>query len=321
MKELEIYDKNIIGAYIAKELTNREISSDKKVELKIIKGIYIDDKSRKEVIKTYKISSTTLWRIEKRFYEAFSNDSVYANIKLNRKKLTDSQNAYINKLLKKDPIYSGLPFVVWDNKILRDYIKIKFSIEFSERQCQNIINHCINTKRDNVLEYINKKYKEYYIVDIFQVAKKDNSDFIKKKTNEKCRLQIMKKFEKIIYTALLFNGRAFGVSEAFDDTTSKKDILLKLFDLIEDKFKPKKKALLIFRSKDFSLNDMIELNGKYKNLEFLCAKTQADLAELAIEDLQDIKEIKRNILKQVKFVEFSYNGRYKEKIDEIIKKS
>lgn len=73
------------------------------------------------------------------------------------KKLTDDQRKDIDELLQKDPKDCG--YKVWDGPTVSDYIKKKFGIDMSTRQCQRLF-HELGYSKIRPQMYPSKGYED-----------------------------------------------------------------------------------------------------------------------------------------------------------------
>lgn len=307
MKELKQIDKEIFKDYIEKQLKIKSISKERKADLRILRDIYIRDKARKTVIEKGIVSATTLWRIEKRFYEVFKSGEAYGDLKLNGNKLTDRNKNLIIKALERSPVYAGVYFTAWDARVLKEYIYESFQVQYSERQCQNIINRYFQGGYESMAEG-----SRIYVADFFPVAMKNYEKKLSK--------SVSYRKSRVVYMALIYDKQAIYAADTFEGGTDSKTMVKVLMRLVKEAMVGEKEALIIFQGKDFSIQDMKEIN-KEGRIKFICARTRGAFEEAAGNKLSDMEDIRKNIEVQMKSVDFSYNSRYREKIAEIIKNS
>jgi len=136
---MKVYEESI-KKYISKELRNKNLSDSKKRELKIVRDLYISNKTKDQIYEKYNIERTTLWRMEKRFLENYSKREIYADIREKRNKLSNIQKLKIERVLKDIPFKCGVPYLEWEKELLKKYINHEFGVEYSDRQCYNMLN-------------------------------------------------------------------------------------------------------------------------------------------------------------------------------------
>lgn len=307
MKELKQIDKEIFKDYIEKQLKIKGISKERKADLRILRDIYIRDKAKKTVIEKGIVSATTLWRIEKRFYEVFKSGEAYGDLKLNGNKLTDRNKNLIIKALERSPVYAGVYFTAWDARVLKEYIYESFQVQYSERQCQNIINRYFQGGYESMPEE-----SRIYVADFFPVAMKNYEKKLSK--------SVSYRRSRVVYMALIYDKQVVYAADTFEGGTDSKAMVKALMRSVKEAMAGEKEAFVIFQGKDFSLQDMKEIN-KEGRIKFICVRTRGAFEEAAGNKLSDMEDIRKNIEVQMKSVDFSYNSRYKEKIAEIIKNS
>ena len=105
--------RELIGQYILEQLEHKDLSTEVRQELNVFKDIYVNNKSKNEVIEKYNIARTTLYRSEKKFLEVYSKGECYINFKSEKSKLTDEQNRKLEEALKGIPLNVGIPYLRW----------------------------------------------------------------------------------------------------------------------------------------------------------------------------------------------------------------
>jgi len=251
---MKVYEESI-KKYISKELRNKNLSDSKKRELKIVRDLYISNKTKDQIYEKYNIERTTLWRMEKRFLENYSKREIYADIREKRNKLSNIQKLKIERVLKDIPFKCGVPYLEWEKELLKKYINHEFGVEYSDRQCYNIFKKYLSYYKtlDEEKNDIIKDYDTCCCVDIFKVANQSNKAENEKKRKLYGNKIILREINRNIFVAIAVSDEVTGVSKSFSTSDFSAKILMELL-VIE--LKCKDKLLMIFEKNVIAFNDL-----------------------------------------------------------------
>ncbi|CUO22667.1 MAG: hypothetical protein ACLTA9_05165 [Clostridium saudiense] len=163
-------DKNLeaIREYIENELSRNEITEERKRELKVINDYYFSELTGEKICTQYNISRRTLYKYRDRFNMMFSNKASYGNLKKGNNKLYDFQRNKLEDALSKSPFIENFKFLEWNEKILKEYIKEKFNLSYTNQQYKRIIEN-IKIDYKKQFDSICSGYDDIIYVDFFSV--------------------------------------------------------------------------------------------------------------------------------------------------------
>ena len=326
MSKIEKMERELIGQYIIEQLEHKDLSAEIIQELNMFKDIYVNNKSKNEVIEKYDIARTTLYRSKKKFLEVYSKGECYINFKSEKNKLTDEQNRQLEKTLKGIPLNVGIPYLRWSIDLIFYYIKSSFGVDYSKTNYYNIYNKNIKYIDDNeIIDYINKNYKCWYNIDVFYVNEKSNEYSIK---NKKKRLKEEQGINyiantpksKYVYAAMAVdsNNNLYKVVESFTDFFIDNSMKQNLINSLLENFLTDDKILLIPMNDFLNSDELLELKERHRNIDFLIIDDKDEVSRIF---RNDFEEIKNNIKEQIDDKKVGIHSNHNRAMEKRIKNS
>lgn len=325
MSQIEQIQRELIGKYILEQLGDRDLATKKIQELNMFKDVYVNNKSKSEVIDKYGVVRTTFYRTEKKFLEVYFKGESYIDVKSKNSKLTDEQNRKLEEALNGIPLSVGMPYLCWDKDRIYTYIKSNFGIEYSNTNYYKILNKgikCIDD--DKIIEYINTNYKCWYNTDIYYVYEKSNTEAIKYKKKilkeESGGTYIGRHISKHVYAALALdsNNNSYDTSVSLTKCFIDNSMKYKLMDSLLRKLLTDDKILIIPMNESLDLDELLELKERHKNIDFLIIDDKDKINRIF---RNDFEEIRNNIEEQNDNKEVGINANHNKKIKQNIRNS
>ncbi|WP_102399586.1 hypothetical protein [Haloimpatiens massiliensis] len=297
MSKIEPIERELISKYILHQLKDRELSTKKRLELNMFKDIYVNNKFKSEVMEKYDVSRSTFYRMEKKFLEAYSKREYYINVKSRKNKLTDEENTKLKEVLKNTPLSAGMPYLRWSIERVDTYIQSNFGVKYSNTRCYQIYNKNVSHIDDNeIIEFVNTNYKNWYNIDIFYLNKKSNEETIKRLEKE-TRLSLVQKRNRYVYCALAVdaNSKDYGTTVSLKNFSMDNSMKYKLIGSLIEKLPAHDKILLILMNESLNLGELMELKEKHENINFLIIDDKDEVNRIF---KNDFEEIRSNMEKQ-----------------------
>lgn len=325
MSKIEQKERELIGKYVLKQLEGKDLSTKKILELNMFKDIYVNNKSKNEVMEKYNIARSTLYRTEKKFLEDYFKGASYIDVKPRNSKLTDEQNIKLKEALKGIPLSFGIPYLRWNIDRIHTYIKNNFGVEYSNTAYNKIFNKNIKyIDDDEIKEYVNKNYKCWYNIDMFYLYEKSNAKAIENKKKilkeEKGITYINNHKSKHVYAAIAIDAN----SNIYDASLSSTNFFIdnsmkhKLIDSLLGKLPIDDKILIIPMNEFFKLNELLELKERHKNIDFLIMDDKDEIKRIFRNDFEEKRE---NIEEQNDNKKVGINANHNKTIKKYIRNS
>ncbi|HAT4093831.1 TPA: hypothetical protein I9Z34_002346 [Clostridium perfringens] len=299
------YDLNNINKYINSELSKDTIDEKRKKELRILLKYYNSSNNVTSICNEENIGRSTFYRIINRFNKIYYSNGSYDNLKYGMNKLNNNQKKQLKNSLESSPFNSKIPYLEWDKDVLKTYLSNKFNIDYTERQCTNIINkNNIYYDPRKELNKILLNYDNILFLDLFKVVTKG---IIDKNSDRKVKV-IRRNEDRDIF---LFLGYDLNWNIVHEILVINKYNNLNSLNLLKGN---NSKTIAIIKYN--KLNNMIIENLTYKNIIIVKKDLYYELVNKKY--ILKLEELKKELKEEFNTSKIDLKCKYREKIKNII---